>query len=462
MAAPIAAAPLVIGGILGSIVAMSGIATPVARWATQTGNKLWSNNIPAEDILVDMRWRRIITEEEYIKLMEKHGFDEPVAIQIFNSAQNNLTPLEAINLFRRGVLDKEQFENTMKRNRISSETAEKMLKANEFIPGPQDMIRFAVRDAYRDDIIQKYQADSFFPTDAEIQEVVAADPDTRKSFTGMQRLIADALELGIQPDKLRLYWRSHWELPSITAATEMFHRLNPEFEKEHPVSEEDFEELLRTQDVMPFWIPRLKKVLYAQPTRVDIRAMYRDGVLTEAEVLEAYRKLGYNQQDAERLTALAKTFYKDEDRQLSRELIQKAFKFKEISEDEAVKHLQSLGYSEIDSKLIIKLQTLANDEKVLEERIDTATELFVKGIISELEFTSELDSLQLSSQRREIAVQDAIQARIKKQKIPSLEDVGKFATKKIIGKDEATELLKENGVRDIDVPKYLKLWGVAG
>ncbi|GAG78096.1 unnamed protein product, partial [marine sediment metagenome] len=67
------------------------------------------------------------------------------------------------------------------------------------------------------------------------------------------------------------------------------------------ISDDELNMLLRALDVMPFWRDKLTQIAFRPLTRVDVRRMYKQGVLTETEVYESYLIAGYNEQNAERM-----------------------------------------------------------------------------------------------------------------------------------------------------------------
>ena len=412
---------------------------PVARTIDFSSNRLIPNQIADPSLLTEMRWRRIIEEEEYKESMSKHGFNDIRTDNIFNSQQTLLGISELITAFRRKVIEGDEFFRGMKRLKVPEETTSKFLKITEFRPGPTDLVRFAVREAFTPEIVEKFELDADFP----------------------EEVLPRAGEVGIREEDMKLFWRAHWELPSIGLGTEMFHRLARVEDPNIKVSEEDFDLLLRTRDVMTFWRDRIKAVAFTLPTRIDIRRMFRDTHINEEEMFELYRQRGYNKLNAGRMTALAKSFYKDEDRQLSRALITKAFKVGEMERKDAVESMQGLGFSEEDAELIIKLEEISQSDKELDDKIDTFQTLFIEGIIVEAEFAKQLDELNLSANRKRLLITQSLDKKAKRIRLPTKGDIQAFLQKQIITKEVGLDMLREIGTREIDLGRYLQLWGVA-
>ena len=137
------------------------------------------------------------------------------------------------------------------------------------LPGPADIVRFAVREAFSPDVVARFGQDEDFPEDA----------------------IPMAERVGVEADDLRLFWRAHWELPSANQGYEMLHR--------DIIDLDTLNLLLRTQDVMPFWRQKLVDIAYTSFTRVDIRRFYRQGILSRDDVVRAYKDIGFDPAKAE-------------------------------------------------------------------------------------------------------------------------------------------------------------------
>jgi hypothetical protein len=148
------------------------------------------------------------------------------------------------------------------------------------LPGPQDLVSMELREVFR-------------PSERSEQLQPPPSDDFRKYM----------LELGYSEYWASSYWAAHWRLPSIENGFEMFHRLRPgAVPSTLSFTRSDLERLLKRSDVLPAYIPKLVEIAYSPYTRVDVRRMYRLGILSESQVKEAYLDLGYNDERAGNLT----------------------------------------------------------------------------------------------------------------------------------------------------------------
>ena len=202
--------------------------------------------------------------------------------------------------------------------------AESWFQLRYEIPGPSDLIRFAVRDAFSPEAVQTFEYHKEFP--------IMIAPWLEKQGYGQ------VLDIRIPPGAtttagiderqnatwMDMYWWSHWDLPSPTQAYSMFQRFyatsrygpSPEYNPEIKFESAQLELLLKTADYPTYWRKRLTALAYNVLTRVDTRRMYDIGVLDEAGVYHAYRAQGYSDLNAYRL--LQFTIKLKQDKQLKK------------------------------------------------------------------------------------------------------------------------------------------------
>ena|GEM_PF-3165698 len=126
------------------------------------------------------------------------------------------------------------------------------------------------------------------------------------------------------------YWGAHWDLPSISQGYEMFHRLRPSIQidangnivssggKYHipstyskPFTLDDLNGLLKRQDVLKRYRDQLVEIAYKPYTRVDVRRMYRAGVLDFEDVIGAYLDLGYDPKRALKMAEFTRSWVEE-------------------------------------------------------------------------------------------------------------------------------------------------------
>jgi len=255
-----------VGATVGGVV--SGSINPIARWIGHFMDAFIGSAIPDPPILLRLKWRGHIDPEIYELNMRALGLRQRFLDGMEDALRPRLSPEAEITQARRFRADLNAAIARIREQGYTLEDATKIAQLTEFLPGPSDLVRMAVREAWRDDVAARWGYDADMPLHFAEQ---------------MQRL-------GDTENWARLYWRAHWELPSVTLGTEMLHR--------GALSLEEFDELLRISDIPAEWRRRITQIAYRPYTRVDTRRMYRAGVLDETGVYQTYRDLGYDHEHA--------------------------------------------------------------------------------------------------------------------------------------------------------------------
>lgn len=350
-------------------------ANPIQRFIQQTFNLIFPNAIPGPEDLVIMRWRGLISREEYEHYMERWGFKKDWADKFYTQARRVLNISELIFLWRLGEIDEETLEKEAANLQIPKTQLDWYKKVTAWYPTPRDLVTFAVRDVWREDTVKKFGYDEEFP----------------EEFANW------AKKFGMSEYWAKIFWRAHWELPSLTLGFEAFHRLHPDYETETPVTEDDIKDLMRLHDVLPYWRDRLLKLSYNLVTRVDARRLYLAGIWDDDKLYVHYRKLGYTPEDAEAMVKWAKLEKAGEPRELTKSEIKKAYLEGEISEDQAREFLKALDYPEEIADILIDLWKRELKEKWIKKYIKLYMKAYVNDMITKDEFLDVLSKLELSS-----------------------------------------------------------------
>ena len=154
----------------------------------------------------------------------------------------------------------------------------------KFVPGPADLIRFMVRDSFDAEAVR----------DNGYMEGFAA------KFAANPEAQAMAKAQGVSEDAMKLFWASHWNIPSYTQLSEMLHRLRPGRTPEgvEAVTSESVKKALQVDDMAPAWVERMMAISYNTITRTDLLQWYVNGTITPADVIERLKDTGYSDADA--------------------------------------------------------------------------------------------------------------------------------------------------------------------
>ena len=234
-------------------------------------------------------WRReLVTPGDLTETLHRHGFGNDVVPIFVQLAETLMGPAELMDLELRGVIDGAERTERLALLGYSTSAAEEFRTLATFKPPVQDVLTFAVREVFRPAVRERFEMDAEFPGD---------DPETGAE------LMALFAQVGIDETTARQYWAAHWTLPSLNQAFEMLHRTS-----ETGVTEADLDSLMVAADVMRRWREPLKAIAYNPITRVDVRRWHAVGLLTEEELTERYRRVGFSPEDAELMTEFTVRF----------------------------------------------------------------------------------------------------------------------------------------------------------
>lgn len=328
--------------------------------------------------------------------------------------------------WRRGK-DETTAVKRLKENGYTDERVKEIMETWAVIPGPADLIRMAVREAFSPDQVRALGLDEAYP--GELDEW--------------------ASKLGLADPWPRMYWRAHWELPSASMGFEMLHR--------GLISESDLEALLRALDYSPRWHEALKGIAYNVVTRVDARRLYSIGVWGEKELREAYLKMGYSPEDAESLTAWTKIEYAQGDKEVTRSQIENAYEAGIIDRAEAEGLLEELGYSRERAGWILDIAEYVSASRARTELIASVRDLYLSGLADKSEVRERLGAEQVDPNYIEKLIGRWETQVWTRRKLPSKSDLDKFLKNGLIEEGEYKSELKRLGYSSEMAERYFKL-----
>jgi len=292
--------------------------------------------------------------------------------------QSALAPILDPNIIRqlslRGEISESETVSLLKKSGLSEDQIELSRKIWQWIPPAQDLIRFAVREAFSPDIVSKYDTHADLPAD----------------------FVSNLKKTGGSEEWAKAYWASHWELPSIQMGFQMLHR--------GVIDNEELNTLLRTKDIMPYWREKTTAISYTPFTRVDIRRMHALGVLDDKGVLKAYTDIGYSPENAEKMLEFTIQLNMESEFDLTRTEVLKAFRSEILSEKETIAFLSSLGYSEERVSLIMTLESLKEEESVRDLTLSQVKNLYKEELIRESEVYEKLSALNMGGNEIDLLI----------------------------------------------------------
>jgi hypothetical protein len=254
------------------------------------------------------------------------------------------------------------------------------------IPGMADLIRFMVREVYREDIVRLYRMDEDYPP--QIEEHAA-----RHGYSAWW---------------CKAYWRAHWELPSVTQGYEMFHR--------EVIDKPTLETLMRTLDIMPFWRDKLIQISYNLIPRVDLRRAWEAGVITDEELERRMRWTGYSPEDARiEVQTQKRVALQAEINDLER-LVERRFRKGFITIEQARKELEALGFNPLRIDMRIQYYQLLTETEWKESFLDILDDYYAKDLLTDEELKSQAVKIIVRSEVLDLYLDRAWLKKYKKPK----------------------------------------------
>jgi len=413
-----------LGFLLGTLIALLPIISADARHSL---NKVYSPEIP--DVASLLRYQfRYPDNKEYIKERAGElGYDSS-EFDILNKANRPILEIQFIkDLYLRDILTEEQTITALMRVGYNETEANQIKQLFFYIPSPPDQVRFAVREAFYPEYVTKYGLDNEYPQDFE-----------------------DAVKkTGVSAEWAKMYWRSHWELPSLQMGFEMLHR--------GVIDSDTLDDLFKAADIMPYWREQIKAISYNPLTRVDVRRMHKIGVLDRDAVKRAYLNVGYNDHNAELMTEFTILYNQESERDLTKADILNAYKRRLIELGETKEYLSAMGYEL--SEINILISRIDYDLELSRKKIIQANlkKGYIRGLYSEVQVTERFGELDMSAgeARELIELWDTE----KKDQSRSLTrgDLDKMFKAKVIDKKTYTAELKMLNYGDRDIGLLVKL-----
>lgn len=354
-----------------------------------------------------------------------------------------LSATDYIQTYYRGQLKPDELQDKLKMIGLPDPEITYLMKLTEFIPSANDVISFAVREAYTPSIAERFGqyegADEVFET---AKDDIAA--------TGMSK------------ETFRKYWAAHWGLPSIQQGYEMLQR--------GVITDSDLEMLMRAADIMPFWRDKLKSISYVPLTRVDVRRMNKMGILDKAGVKKAYMNIGYNNRDADLMTEFTLQYNKSpeaaeqtdtdkanaENKSLTKADIVSNYELGLITKAQATEFLGTIGYDSQEIDFIISRSDYTQAKQSLEDSIKYLKEAYTKGMITKIQAISELGKLAINTTAIDSYIKSWELDKSIKIATPSRADIMSFLSKGIISQDTARAELQKLGYSDTYIEWYFK------
>lgn len=264
------------------------------------------------------------------------------------------------------------------------------------LPGVADLVMMAVREVFSPEIAERF---------GQFEEIP-------------QAYIDNAAKIGLSEEWATNYWAAHWALPSVMQGFDMLHR--------GIIDGEELGRLFVALDIMPYWREKLTDISYRLLTRVDVRRMYREGVLTYDDTLNAYEQLGYSPLNAGRMADFTVAFVRRQEIGFTRSQVLSAYRDRAIDRDDALGMLDLLGIAGEDAEFALAMEDFNTATDVQNERIKIIETEYKKDLISFEDASVRMDKLEVLPERKSLLLDRWSAAKASKQRVFSKSEIMRY------------------------------------
>jgi len=359
--------------------------------------------------------------------LARNGFSDEAIDLMFIANYKLYDELTVRDLFWRKVLTSEQVFERMRELGYTDTRIKEITQSWSVIPTVQDLLTMVGHEAFEPDSIAKMGLDEEFP---------------EEQSEWMEKM-------GLSTFWQRKYWISHWEQPSIGMGYEMLQR--------GIIDREDLEFLFRTVEIPRYWRDKLLKIAYTPYTRVDARRMHKLGVLTDEELITAFKDIGYDQTHAEKMAEFTKKANKAAEKDLSKAEVLTGYADKVLTQAQASEFLVRLGYDEDEATYILALADY-KEKAALSKTLQSSIEARYKGsVIDKAEARRLLDEMNLPSAQTDALLLKWDSAFIQDIKLPSKTDFDNFYLAGLMNADVYAQELRKLGYASTYIDYYTRL-----
>lgn len=362
--------------------------------------------------------RGLIPPGEYADEMLDMGFSPHRIDWLRKVTENWPSAGYVFELLNRGEIDQTKAIWYLRWNNFSEEAATELLKLRLEIPNIQDLIRFAVREAYTPSAIAELGLHQEFPAE----------------------IMPDATKRGLSQKYALDYWAAHWQLPSVTQVFEMFHRRVKDAQG-NVFDRDAMARFLKYADYALPWRQMLIDIAYNPYTRRELPRLFRLGVIDQEGMKSAYMDLGLSPERAQVLTDASIREAREASRDLTRADIEAGYKRHLLPPEAAAAALGSMGFDEDEVAYILARVDYDKAQTRVSSRKTTIKRRYVAATIDHVEATRQLAEAGVEAAEIADLLVDWTEERAAKVERPTLATLEQMYRRRLIsGPDLASEL----------------------
>jgi len=368
--------------------------------------------------LAEIHTKGLTSNDEYYGVTRIFGLEDKWATYWAEGQLRYPDFTTALALLRRGEIDESTFYFWMQRSQISPSETEVMLKLKDVIPPIQDLIRFAVREAY-------------------------VDHDPEKQYGEM---VKHAAKMGLSAEASEWYWYSHWERIPVNLMYANYYRGLWDVKK--------LEHMLKIVDVHPDDRQDIINVAYGPPSIREMGYGFDVGVYTLEDIKRFRRWGGLSPEDAEKAGEAMVAYRTEAERNSVRTELMYAFGLEKIDEDTLRARLAEIKTPEAALELWVTRAKLyrerikkpamdvegrivSSSEALTAFKLGLRNEEWLRNSLKALDWTSDRIDTAVERAKLEISEKEKEAAEVKYRKL-TLAQIKQMYTIHLINKEEMT------------------------
>lgn len=413
---------VIIHCLVGMVGYLQGPMSATSELSRQRSNEVLLPAIPSLTDVIQMCWRNALSQTEAKNIGMKNGFSFTSFDNYEQIMRRRFSVGELATALYREEWSPEKVKSELIKQGYLPEDAETFIALMKQIPPVQDIIRMAVRDAWNESAAREFGYDEEFP----------------------QEFGEWSEKQGYSAEWAKRYWRAHWQLPSPTQAYEMLHR--------NEINTSQLDLLLKISDYPNFWRDKLRNIAYNVYTRVDVRRMFKLGVLSVSEVVRAYQEMGYDLEKASKLTEWTIEEYGEESKELGKSDVLGSYTDGVLTRAASLDYLVELGFSRANAEILLARADIQKEKKLEQQITENVRVMYVGGQIDDARVYSMLGVLNTPSGYVEDRLKLWRVQRERAIKRPTKADLTKFLLNGVLSLEEFKGELKGQGYSE----KYIE------
>lgn len=411
--------------------------------------------------VIELYRRKLMDDGDYKRYMNRLGMEGSHATQMKQLARTIISPADAVALVNRSAVTAEEFVGILGINGYTEKDALRLQELGGEPPAPE-LLYTAFRrglidsDRLRRGIVQGPIRNEWFDV-LEAMQYHSMSPDGAASAVTQGHMTLDrgqeiAKEYGLDPDDFAILVETSGRPPGVEFAGEAFNR--------GLIDDATYGEMFLESAIKNRYLPLLRAMRTRLIPQETARSMLAKGVITAERCAEILKGHGFSADDIAALIEASTIERSQPTRDLSLSAVRELYAEQEISAADATDMLLALGFDETEAQWELDLADLARVRTYRNAVITRVRAGYVKGLLSEEDAVTTLDTLAVPPARRDtlIGLWQVEQQTVTRDLTPA--QLVAAAKKSIIPMDVAVSRLVGQGYAEQDALVLLANSGV--